>query len=198
MYQTIASGGFRSPLRSIREVTTQDGKPLQRYPLAVEQAFPPEPIFLLAAAMQGVVREGTGQGLKSYLPPEIAIAGKTGTTDEQRDAWFAGFSGDRLAVVWVGYDDNRAARLSGSTAALPIWGDLMAALVAGAARARAAADRSRCVSIDPQSGLRGGMSCPGARRAAIHAGLGAEGSCALLRPIGRRGRGRGRGRAGRR
>ena len=117
-----------SPLRAIREVTTQDGKPLQRYPLAVEQAFPPEPIYLLAAAMQGVVREGTGQGLKSFLPPEIAVAGKTGTTDEQRDAWFAGFTGDRLGVVWVGYDDNRAARLSGSAAALPIWGDMMAAL----------------------------------------------------------------------
>ena len=72
MYQTIASGGFRSPLRAIREVTTQDGRPLQRYPLAVEQAFPPEPIYLLTAAMQDVVREGTGQGLKSYLPPEIA------------------------------------------------------------------------------------------------------------------------------
>ncbi|HYI87283.1 MAG TPA: transglycosylase domain-containing protein, partial [Burkholderiales bacterium] len=161
MYQTIASGGFRSPLRSIREVTTQDGKPLQRYPLAVEQAFPPEPIFLLAAAMQGVVREGTGQGLKSYLPPEITIAGKTGTTDEQRDAWFAGFSGDRLAVVWVGYDDNRAARLSGSAAALPIWGDLMSAL-SPEPLALARPPTVEMVSIDPQSGLRGGMSCPGA------------------------------------
>jgi len=162
MYQTIASGGFRSPLRSIREVTTQDGKPLQRYPLAVEQAFPPEPVFLLTAAMQDVVREGTGQALKSYLPPEITVAGKTGTTDEQRDAWFAGFSGDRLAVVWVGYDDNRAARLSGSAAALPIWGDLMAALTPEPL-ALARPERIEMVSIDPQSGLRGGSSCPGAR-----------------------------------
>jgi penicillin-binding protein 1B len=161
MYQTIASGGFRSPLRSIREVTTQDGKPLQRYPLAVEQAFPPEPVYLLAAAMQDVVREGTAQALKSYLPPEITVAGKTGTTDEQRDAWFAGFSGDRLAVVWVGYDDNRAARLSGSAAALPIWGDLMAALTPEPL-ALARPERIEMVSIDPQSGLRGGSSCPGA------------------------------------
>ena len=161
MYQTIASGGFRSPLRSIREVTTQDGKPLQRYPLAVEQAFPPEPVYLLAAAMQDVVREGTAQALKSYLPPEITVAGKTGTTDEQRDAWFAGFSGDRLAVVWVGYDDNRAARLSGSAAALPIWGDLMAALTPEPL-ALARPERIELVSIDPQSGLRGGSSCPGA------------------------------------
>src|SRR5438093_9007148 len=119
MYQTIASGGWRAPLRSIREVTTQEGRPLQRYPLAVEQAFAPEPMYLLTAAMQDVVREGTAQGLKNCLPPELAVAGKTGTTDEQRDAWFAGFTGDRLGVVWIGYDDNRAARLTGAGAAVP-------------------------------------------------------------------------------
>jgi len=113
MYQTLASGGFRTPLRAIREVTTQEGRPLARYALRVEQAIAPESAYLITAAMQGVVREGTAQGLKSMVPAEIAVAGKTGTTDEQRDAWFAGFTGDRLAVVWVGYDDNRAARLSG-------------------------------------------------------------------------------------
>jgi penicillin-binding protein 1B len=160
MYQTIASGGFRSPLRAIREVTTQEGRPLTRYPLAVEQVFAPEPIYLLSAAMQEVVRGGTGQSLNKFLPPEIAPAGKTGTTDEQRDAWFAGFTGDRLAVVWVGYDDNRAARLSGSAAALPIWGDMMAAL-APEPLALAKPERIELVSIDPQTGLRGGVTCPG-------------------------------------
>src|SRR5262252_5233643 len=75
MYQTIASGGFRSPLRAIREVTTQDGKPLKRYPIAVEQAFPAEPIYLITAAMQGVVREGTGRSLLNWLPPDIGVAG---------------------------------------------------------------------------------------------------------------------------
>jgi penicillin-binding protein 1B len=162
MYQTIASGGFRSPLRAIREVTTMEGRPLKRYPLAVEQAFPPEPMYLLAAAMQGVVREGTAQSLKNFLPPETSVAGKTGTTDEQRDAWFAGFTGDRLGVVWIGYDDNRAARLSGSTAALPVWGDMMSAL-APEPLELAKPERIELVSIDPQSGLRGGMSCPGAQ-----------------------------------
>src|SRR5688500_3556021 len=160
MYQTIASGGFRSPLRAIRDVTTQEGKPLTRYPLAVEQAFAPEPIALLTYALQDVVREGTGQGMKNFLPAEVAVAGKTGTTDEQRDAWFAGFTGDRLAVVWVGYDDNRAARLSGAAAALPIWGDLMAAL-SPEPLALAKPERIEVVSIDPQTGLRGGVSCPG-------------------------------------
>jgi penicillin-binding protein 1B len=161
MYQTIASGGFRSPLRAIREVTTQEGRPLTRYPLAVEQVFAPEPIYLLSAAMQDVVREGTGRGLEKHLSMELAVAGKTGTTDEQRDAWFAGFTGDRLAVVWIGYDDNRAARLSGSTAALPVWGDLMAAL-APEPLALAKPERIELVWIDPQTGLRGGTSCPGA------------------------------------
>jgi penicillin-binding protein 1B len=162
MYQTIASGGFRSPLRAIREVTTQEGRPLTRYPLAVEQAFAPEPIYLLTAAMQDVVREGTAQGMKNFLPPETAVAGKTGTTDEQRDAWFAGFSADRLAIVWLGYDDNRAARLSGASAALPIWGDLMAAL-APEPLALAKPERVELVSIDPETGLRGGTSCPGSQ-----------------------------------
>ena len=161
MYQTIASGGFRSPLRAIRDVTTQEGRPLSRYPLAVEQVFAPEPIYLLAAAMQDVVREGTAQGLNRFLPPEIAAAGKTGTTDEQRDAWFAGFTGDRLGIVWLGYDDNRAARLSGAAAALPIWGDMMSAL-APEPLALAKPERIELVSIDPQTGLRGGASCPGA------------------------------------
>jgi penicillin-binding protein 1B len=108
-----------------------------------------------------VVREGTGQALRSYVPPEVAAAGKTGTTDEQRDAWFAGFTGDHLAIVWIGYDDNRAARLAGSTAALPVWGDLMSAL-APAPLALPKPDAIENVWIDPQSNLRGDSQCQGA------------------------------------
>src|SRR6266404_4075016 len=161
MYQTIASGGFRSPLRAIREVTTQDGRPLARYPLKVEQAFPAEPVYLITAALQGVVREGTAQGLRSFLLPEVGAAGKTGTTDEQRDAWFAGFTGDHLGVVWIGYDDNRAARLLGATAALPVWGDMMSAL-APQPLALPKPDAVEQVWIDPQNGLRGDSQCAGA------------------------------------
>jgi penicillin-binding protein 1B len=162
MYHTIATGGFRTPLKAIREVTLQDGTAVRRYPLAVEQAFAPEPMYLLAAAMQDVVREGTGQGLRSWIPPEISIAGKTGTTDEQRDAWFAGFTGDRVAVVWMGYDDNRAAKLSGAAAALPVWGELMAALNPESLD-MPKPDGIENVLIDPASGLRADFSCSGAR-----------------------------------
>jgi penicillin-binding protein 1B len=162
MYQTIASGGFRTPLRAIREVTTQDGVPLKRYAIAVDQAFAPEPMYLLTTALQTVVREGTAQGLSNWLSPELGIAGKTGTTDEQRDAWFAGFTGDRLGVVWIGYDDNRAAKLSGAAAALPVWGEMMAALDPEPL-ALPKPEGIELVSIDPQTGLRGGGTCPGAQ-----------------------------------
>ena len=161
MYQTIASGGFRSPLHAIRDVTTADGRPLKRYPLAVAQAFAPDPMYLLTAALQDVVREGTAQSLANWLPSALGVAGKTGTTNEQRDAWFAGFTGGRVAVVWVGYDDNRPARLLGATAALPVWGEMMAALEPEPV------DFPRPESIvqamiDPQSGLLADASCPGA------------------------------------
>jgi penicillin-binding protein 1B len=160
MYQTIASGGFRAPLRAIREVTTADGKPLKRYPLAVEQAFPPEPIYLITAAMQGVVREGTGRSLKNWVPPEIGVAGKTGTTDEQRDAWFAGFTGDKLAIVWIGYDDNRAAKLTGAAAALPVWGEILGSL-SPEPLALPKPEGIETVRIDPASGLRADAGCDG-------------------------------------
>ena len=161
MYQTIASGGFRVPLRAIREVTTQDGRPLKRYPLAIEQAFPAEPMYLLTAAMQDIVRDGTAKSLISWVPAEIGVAGKTGTTDEQRDAWFAGFTGDRLGVVWIGYDDNRAARLSGAAAALPVWGEMMASLDPEPL-ALPKPEGIEQVLMDPQSGLRADGGCPGA------------------------------------
>jgi len=161
MYQTIAGGGFRAPLRAIREVLTQDGRPLRRYPLAAEQAFAPEPVYLLTAAMQSVVREGTARGLKSWLPPETAVAGKTGTTNDQRDSWFAGFTGDRLAVVWVGYDDNRAARLTGAAAALPVWGETMAQLDVEAL-ALPKPESVEHAWIDPQTGLLADSGCAGA------------------------------------
>ena len=183
MYHTIATGGFRTPLKAIREVTLQDGTPVRRYPLAVEQAFPPEPMYLLAAAMQDVVREGTGQSMKTWLPPETAVAGKTGTTDEQRDAWFAGFTGDRVAVVWLGYDDNRAARLSGAASALPVWGELMASLNPEPL-ALPKPDGVENVLIDPESGLRADAACSGARELPFAQGSAPSGAAPCASQVG--------------
>lgn len=128
LYQPLAGGGVRSPLRSIRAVVDREGLPLNRYPLHVDEVVSPKAIALLQWGMQEVVRSGTARHLRRMLPPGVGAAGKTGTTDDLRDSWFAGFTGDRLAVVWMGRDDNRPAGLTGSSGALRVWGRLMGAL----------------------------------------------------------------------
>ena len=79
-------------------------------------------MFLVDKILQAVVQEGTGRGLRRWLSRDLGIAGKTGTTNGLRDSWFAGFSGNRLAVVWVGRDDNGPTGLTGATGALQIFG----------------------------------------------------------------------------
>jgi penicillin-binding protein 1B len=128
MYQTIAANGFQTPARAIREVVNATGKPLTRYGLAVKQVYDPSSIYLLNYAMQQVMRQGTGAEAYKKLPQDLVMAGKTGTTNDLRDAWFAGFTGNYLAVVWVGHDDNRPVGLTGALGALPVWVDLMAGL----------------------------------------------------------------------
>jgi len=128
MYQTLASDGFFQPQRCIGSVMGADHTVLKRYGMSIEQRFPAENIFLLNTALQHVVSEGTAQALSRYIPASHALAGKTGTTNDLRDSWFAGFTGDRLAVVWIGRDDNKPAGVTGSSAALPVWGEIMRAL----------------------------------------------------------------------
>ncbi len=125
MYQTLASGGFYVPQRSIDCVLSADNKVVKRYGLSVEQRFPPEAVFLLNTALQHVVREGTASALSTYLPASYAAAGKTGTSDDLRDSWFAGFVGDRLVVVWLGKDDNTPTGMTGAAGAMVIWGRIM-------------------------------------------------------------------------
>ncbi len=125
MYGTLAANGFQSPLSSIREVTTKEGEPLNRYPIRVKQTLPEGPVYLINWAMTQVMRLGTGRAAYSKIPDEVVLAGKSGTTDDLRDAWFAGFAGDRVGVIWVGRDDYKPMGLSGSTGALPIWSSLI-------------------------------------------------------------------------
>jgi penicillin-binding protein 1B len=162
VYQSLAAGGFRTPLRAIRAVLDAQNQPLNRYPLIVQKATSGEASYLLTWAMQRVVAEGTGRGLQRLLPPDLAVAGKTGTTDEMRDSWFAGFSGDKVAVVWVGRDDNEPARLSGSAGALQVWGRLMAQSDSQPLFPLAP-DTVVEVPVEPESGLRAGTECPTAR-----------------------------------
>ncbi|MDE2089188.1 MAG: penicillin-binding protein 1B, partial [Gammaproteobacteria bacterium] len=134
--------------------------PLQRYPLKVEQAFDPAPVYLVDTALQDVVREGTASYLYQMLPPDLNIAGKTGTTEDMRDSWFAGFTGDRLAVAWVGMDDNQPTGLSGASGAMLVWGDIIRNI---GARPLQLDRPSNVVDawIDPTTGLQTDQDCPG-------------------------------------
>ena len=125
MYQTLANGGFNTPMRGIRSVLTAEGEPLKRYPFQIQQRFDPGSIFLIQNAMQHVMREGTGRSVYNVLPKSLALAGKTGTSNDSRDSWFAGFSQDLLAVVWLGRDDNGKTPFTGATGALQVWTSFM-------------------------------------------------------------------------
>ena len=122
IYQTFANNGFHSPLRSVHAVLDKERKPLERYSLEVDNQVKPEAMALVNSALIDVAKYGTAKRLAKQLP--LQVAGKTGTSDDLRDSWFAGFSGDMMAVVWTGFDDNRSTTLTGSSGAMKIWKNL--------------------------------------------------------------------------
>jgi penicillin-binding protein 1B len=158
IYQSIASGGYRTPLRAIREVMNHEGKPLQRYPLTVKRTIPEGPVYLVTKAMQEVVNAGTATYLKSALSPSLNLAGKTGTTDNLRDSWFAGFSGNYVTVVWVGRDDNKSAGLTGSSGALRVWADIMKPLEPQSLEL-IQPETIELAMVDPATGMLAGSGC---------------------------------------
>jgi len=125
LYQTIAAQGFYSPIKTIQSVLNQDALVLTRYPFEIEKRFSTQSMLALQGAMQSVVRRGTARSASQWLPPALNAAGKTGTTDQQRDSWFAGYTQDYLSVVWLGRDDNASTQLTGSNGALRVWSQLM-------------------------------------------------------------------------
>ena len=127
LYQSIAAGGFRMPLRTIRDIVDAEGRILKRFPLNYDRVTSLQSMHILHYALREVMEEGTGKSSRRYLPNNFAVAGKTGTTNDDRDSWFAGFSGDLLAVNWVGRDDNAPTGLTGATGALRVWSHFMAA-----------------------------------------------------------------------
>ncbi|HEY1077899.1 MAG TPA: penicillin-binding protein 1B, partial [Fontimonas sp.] len=161
MYATLAASGFQAPLSAIREVQTKDGAPLSRYPIQVKQTLADGPVYLVDWALQKVMTEGTARAAYQSLPADLAVAGKTGTTDDYRDSWFAGFSADRVTVIWVGRDDNQPTGLSGASGALPVWARVMRDLKVRSLLQLQPSD-VELVTIDPASGLRADEACPGA------------------------------------
>jgi penicillin-binding protein 1B len=128
VYTTLANGGFRARLRAVQAVLDEQGRPLKSFKVQVEAAATPAAVYQLDRMLTLVTARGTGRGASARLPPGTIVAGKTGTSSDTRDSWFAGFTGTYLAVVWVGYDDNRATGLTGAAGALPVWADVIASV----------------------------------------------------------------------
>jgi penicillin-binding protein 1B len=128
VYTSLANGGFRARLRAVHAVLDEHGRPLKSFKVQVEEAAPPSAVYQLDRMLTLVTTRGTGRDASARLPRGTVVAGKTGTSSDTRDSWFAGFTGSYVAVVWVGYDDNRATGLTGATGALPVWADTLARL----------------------------------------------------------------------
>jgi penicillin-binding protein 1B len=128
LYTSLANGGFRARLRAVHAVLDEQGRPLKSFKVQVEAAAPPAAVYQLDRMLTLVTTRGTGRDAAARLPRGTVVAGKTGTSSDTRVSWFAGFTGSYVAVVWVGYDDNRATGLTGALGALPVWAETLVKL----------------------------------------------------------------------
>jgi penicillin-binding protein 1A len=154
-YATFAAGGRFAPHRLVRAIYDSHGKPVKlKKPAPPLQVVKPATAYVLTSMLKSVIESGTAQSAKKLERP---AAGKTGTSNNARDAWFVGYTAELVAGVWVGYDDHRPLGKgeSGSKSALPIWIELMQDAVAGRPKVEfpmpAGVER---VKIDPATGLR--------------------------------------------
>lgn len=158
MYQSIAAGGSYSPLKAIRSVMNPHGQVLTRYPLTVKQVASPEAADLLTYALHRVTIDGTAKEIGATLPSWKTVAGKTGTTNDKKDSWFAGFSGQHVVTVWVGRDDDKPTNMTGGTGALKVWEDLFKVLPTKPLQV-ANSSRLVWVDVDQSTGLRFNPAC---------------------------------------
>ena len=128
-YTVFANGGSIRQLRPISRIIWE-GKEIPVPAPAPKSVARPDTTFLVTHMMRSVINEGTGAGARAAGLTQD-VAGKSGTTNDLRDAWFVGFTPELLTVVWVGLDDNAPLGLSGTQAALPIWTSFMMKALSG-------------------------------------------------------------------
>lgn len=157
-YTIFTNGGHVRPLRALTRVVDA-GRPRQVSAGPTTMIARPDTTFLVTNMMRAVMNEGTGAGARSQ-GFRLDAAGKSGTTNDLRDAWFVGFTPELLTVVWVGYDDNQPIGLGGSQAALPIWTQFMRrSLVARGDQRFTVPEGIVFADIDPMSGQLAGAYC---------------------------------------
>ena len=162
LYHTVAADGVYTPLRGIRSVLDATGEPLQRYPLVSEPRFNSELMHLLHYNLQAVMRFGTGLSATKKLPGSLIAAGKTGTTNNNKDSWFAGYTGDHSTVIWMGNDDNKPTTFTGASGALVVWTKIMQQLATSSINHRQP-DNIEYYWVDSRSGLISSELCDNAQ-----------------------------------
>ncbi|MHB8771169.1 MAG: PBP1A family penicillin-binding protein [Syntrophales bacterium] len=176
-YATIASGGIRYAPFALSAVTTAEGDILVAEKVHQKQALDPRVVYLTGYAMEGVLERGTAQSARP-LGVSFPAAGKTGTTDGNRDSWFVGYTPDVVCAVWVGYDSGADTGLTGATGALQIWARFLRTLYPHAgppAPVRPAGVET--AAIDPASGYLATAACPHVVEEAYLTGTAPKGTC---------------------
>ncbi len=162
-YQYLAADGKPVPLYALEAVVDANGQPLTRYTQKPSAGDLVEAARLVTFGLQETARRGTASALVGLGLGRLQAAGKTGTSNDQRDSWFAGYTGSHLAVVWVGSDDNRDTGLYGATGAMRIWAALMAKLPTTPLRLDLSED-PQMAWVDPQLQQGTDPDCTGARQ----------------------------------
>ena len=128
-YCVFAGNGVLPFPLSVKQVLDGSGKVIERRHVEIQSVTTPEKAYLITSMLQSVVEEGTGKSLRKW-GVSFPVAGKTGTTNDSRDAWFVGYTPDLLVLVWVGCDNGSSIHSTGALAALPIWAELVKAMPA--------------------------------------------------------------------
>ena len=159
-YTLFPNGGTIRPLKHLLRVVS-GGKDVTKKDASTPRTVArPDTTFLVTNMMRSVLNEGTAASARS-MGFTLDAAGKTGTTNDLRDAWFVGFTPELLTVVWVGFDDNQPVGLSGARAALPMWTQFMRTALTGRASVPFEAPEGIVfVDIDAETGKLAAPHCP--------------------------------------
>jgi penicillin-binding protein 1B len=160
-YAVLANRGVRPPVHRVESVLDREGRALAGRPLPPpERVLSTQTAYLVTTLLQGVIDYGTGRAARG-LGLGDPVAGKTGTTNLRRDNWFAGYTPDRVSLVWVGFDDDSPTPFSGSRAALPIWTEFTKSVRPPNGFAAFTPPAGiRVVLIDPETGELATDRCP--------------------------------------
>ena len=160
-YTAFPTLGMRSEPFLLREVRDVRGRSMFHFTPEAKRVAAAEPVYVMHSLLRGVVQRGTAARLKRYGLG--GVAGKTGTTNDYRDAWFVGYTSDMVTSVWVGFDHGAPLRLSSGEAAIPIWGAYMSSIPHLHNEINPPAGVT-FRQIDPETGMLWDDGCPGPLR----------------------------------